>query len=391
MSYEDFSDRFDNVRSQHNVMALVGNGFDIQVLSGLGETTDTRYESFYHYLKFRKFDSNNRILQRMEQLRGHAENWSDIEAAIGHLLDSDRVSADEVISDLNEMQREFSSFLDQVATPDVLSRVGELVVSNQLTMTTFTEFLGDIADPAEYCKMRFPQRFDIGDLLNFKFINFNYTTMLDDFVYLDQRQFDPHPHRGSDRNINFHPNPLGHPRTSAWHTERKGFIASSYLVSEVVHPHGIQSTPRSLLFGIDESAGDAQKLSKPYWAQNLVKYGSLFAETHLFIIFGCSLGATDRWWWRAIVQGLQENDDADLIIYRRQSASSPIAADRIRSEFAEAAGCGGDRGILSLLADKARVVLYGDATERAWLNSNEQTKPSWVWKSPGSVDTSYRR
>lgn len=359
-------------------MALVGNGFDIQVLSSLRTPTDTRYESFYHYLKFRKFDSNNRILQRMEHLRGHAENWSDIEAAIGHLLDVERVSADEVMSDLNEMQREFSSFLDQVATPDVLSRLGELAVSNKLTMTTFTEFLGDIADPAEYCKMRFPRRFNIGDLLNFNFINFNYTTMLDDFVYLDQKQFDPHPHHGSDRNINFHPNPLGHPGTSAWRAERQDFIASSYLVSDVVHPHGIQSTPRSLLFGIDESSGDAQKLSKPYWAQNLVKYGSLFAETHLFIIFGCSLGTTDRWWWRAIVQGLQENDDADLIIYRRQSASAPLAADSIRSEFAEAAGYGGDRGILSLLAERARVVLYEDVTERAWLNSNETTKPSWV-------------
>lgn len=378
MGYEDFSDRFDDVRRQHNVMALVGNGFDIQVLSGLGEHSDTRYESFYHYLQFRKFDSNNRILQRMEQLRGRAENWSDIEAAIGHLLDVERVSADAVMSDLNEMQREFSSFLDQVATPDVLSKLGELAVSSKLTITTFTEFLGDIADPVEYCKMRFPRRFNIGDLLNFNFINFNYTTMLDNFVYLDQEQFDPHPHRGSDRNINFHPNPLGHPGTSAWRAERKDFTASSYLVSNVVHPHGIQSTPRSLLFGIDESSGDAQKLSKPYWAQNLVKYGSMFVKTDLFIIFGCSLGATDRWWWRAIVKGLQENDDADLIIYRRQSANAPLAADRIRCEFAEAAGYGGDRGILSLLADKARVVLYDDVTERAWLNTNEKTKPSWV-------------
>lgn len=378
MGWEDYSDRFDDVRSQHNVMALVGNGFDIQVLSELESPIDTRYESFYHYLKLRKFNSGNRILQRMEVLRGHADNWSDIEAAIGHLHTVERVSVDDLIEDLSAMQREFSTFLDQVATPDVLSRLGEIAVSSKLTMTTFTEFMGDIADRAEYLKMRFPRRFDIGDLMNFKFINFNYTALLDDFVYLDQKQFNPHPYSGSDRNINFHPNPLGHTGAASWRSERQDFIAASYLVSEVVHPHGVQSTPRSLLFGIDESAGGARELSKPYWAQNRVKYGSLFPETHLFIIFGCSLGETDRWWWRAIVNSLQSNDDADLIIYRRQNFGASLTPDEIRSEFAEAAGYAGDSVILSLLADKARVVLYDDATERGWLNPDVTTKPSWV-------------
>ena len=31
MSYEDFRSRFDEARNQYNVLALVGNGFDIQV------------------------------------------------------------------------------------------------------------------------------------------------------------------------------------------------------------------------------------------------------------------------------------------------------------------------------------------------------------------------
>lgn len=47
MSYEDYRSRFGDVQNQYNVMALVGNGFDIQALTGLGSPTDTRYESFY--------------------------------------------------------------------------------------------------------------------------------------------------------------------------------------------------------------------------------------------------------------------------------------------------------------------------------------------------------
>lgn len=382
MSYEDFTSRFKAVGTQYNVMALVGNGFDIQALTGLGSPADTRYESFYHYLKYRNFDSSNKILERMENLRGTAENWSDIESAIGDLLRVDGIEAGVIAAELSDVQREFSTFLDQVATPDILARLGERAVSNKSSVISFTEFLGDIADADDYCRMRLPRRINIGDLLNFKFVNFNYTTLLDNFVYLDQTQFDPHPYKHSDRNINFHPNPLGHPRSAAhpdFRPERGDFYMASYLVSDVIHPHGIQSTPRSLLFGIDEVSGAAKRLAKPYWAQNEVKYGRLFAKTDLFIVFGCSLGDTDRWWWRSIVDGLRTNQDADLILYwRRGPGEDALTATEMRERFATAAGHSGDPKILTLLAEKARVVLYGDATERAWLNTNASAPPRWL-------------
>lgn len=377
MAYEDFRERFRDARYQYNIMALVGNGFDIQVLSGLEVVTDTRYESFYHYLKYRKFNPANRILGRMERLKNiGAENWSDVEKAIGELRTVDRVHPDVIAADVREVQREFARFLDQVATPDVLSRLGEKAVADKLTMMSFTKFLGDIEDADEYSKMRLPLRLNIGDLFNFKFINFNYTTLLDDFIYLDQTQFDPHPYKSSDRNSNFRPNPRGHRHAP----ERQGFSMASYLVSDVVHPHGVQFTPRSLLFGIDEvdDAG-ARRLSKPYWAQNKVKYEELFAQTDLFIIFGCSLGETDRWWWRAIIDGLMRNEDADLILYwRRGAREAGLTATELRARFAEAAGYGVGSSAHDILEDRVRVVLYDDSTERVWLNTNPATIPSWV-------------
>ena len=363
--YEDYRARFRESRNQYNIMALVGNGFDIQALFGLDAPTDTRYVSFYHFLKYRKFDPENRILERMERLRDlGAENWSDVENAIDELHTVDRVKPDDIAKDVMDVQREFAKFLDQVATPDVLSRLGESAVANKLTMTSFMEFLGDIDDADEYSKMRLPKRLNIGDLFNFKFINFNYTTLLDDFVYLDQTQFDPHPYKSSDRNSNFHPNPLGHRDAP----ERQSFYMASYLVSDVVHPHGVQYTPRSLLFGIDEVAdAGARRLSKPYWAQNKVKYEELFLKTDLFVIFGCSLGETDRWWWRAIIDGLLENDDADLILYWRRGASeTSLTAAELRTKFAQAAGYGLAADVIAALEERARIVLYDDATERAW-------------------------
>lgn len=384
MGYEDFTGRFEDVRTQYNVLALVGNGFDIQALSGLGSPSDTRYESFYHYLKYRKFDSSNKILERMESLRGIADNWSDIESAIGHLLTIERVSPDVIAADLKDVQREFSTFLDQVVTPEILTRLSDHAVSNNSSMLSFTEFLDDVEDADEYYKLQLPRRINIGDLFNFKFVNFNYTTLLDNFVYLDQVQFDPHPYKASDRNIKFHPNPHGHSSSDEYpdfRPERGSFYMASYLVSDVIHPHGIQYTPRSLLFGIDDAPGLAQKLAKPYWAQNKVKYGPLFPETDLFIVFGCSLGETDRWWWRAIVDGVRANEQADLIIYWRRGADEvALTAAEVRQRFANAAGYGGDVEVRDLLTKKVRVVLYDDSTERAWLNTNAVAPPRWVWQ-----------
>lgn len=377
MAYSNLSEKFDSVKDQYNILAIIGNGFDIQALSDLGSPTDTRYESFYHYLKYRRFNPRNRLLQKMEDLRvAGATNWSDVENAISVLLAEASASTSDIADDLAEIQREFSSFLDQVATPGILSELGDRSVAGKWTITSFTSFLGDIADPDEYNKMLLPKKMNIGDLFNFQFVNFNYTALLDDYVYLDQIQFDPHPYRHSDRNISFHPNPRGHAGST---NERQEFRMVSYLVSDVVHPHGIQYTPRSLLFGIDTATGPSLKLSKPYWAQNEVKYGELFAKTDLFIIFGCSLGETDGWWWRAIAKSLTDNPESELIIYWRRAPHEHGLSDQgVRDKFFEVAHGDAKAELSKALLDRARVVLYDDSTERAWLNTNRSAAPNWA-------------
>ena len=191
MGYIDFRDKFKKTREQHNVMAIVGNGFDLQVLSDFGSRSDTRYASFYHYLQFRNFDPANHLFRKMgELLAAGAPNWSDIEGAIIPALRDGAVHESVLREDLRNVQLEFAKFLDEVVTPELLTELGNASASQKWALRTFTEFLGDIRDPAEYGKMALPRRLDIGDLFNFKFINFNYTSLLDDYAYLDQTQFD---------------------------------------------------------------------------------------------------------------------------------------------------------------------------------------------------------
>ena len=63
---------FDALRDQHNIMVLVGNGFDVAILNkyntgSLRGKTST-YNDFYEYLKyFRLCDENNILFKRMTE------------------------------------------------------------------------------------------------------------------------------------------------------------------------------------------------------------------------------------------------------------------------------------------------------------------------------------
>lgn len=381
MDFEDYRSTYRNVHEQCNMLVLVGNGFDIQVLSDLNMSIDTRYVSFYHFLKMRNFNSSNCIFSVMEDLKkNNAENWSDIENAIEKLIDShstgvvssSRLAVNYIAKSLTEIQGEFAEFLNQVVTPSGLTELGNRVRDSELSLISFVDFLGDLSEE-EYRSTKLVSKIDHGTLFNFHFINFNYTFLFDDFIYLDQAQFNPHPHSTSDRHIFFHPNPRNYSQCQG----DSNTNASSYLVTNApLHPHGVQTIPRSLLFGID-AENNVNELAKPYWAQNDVKYAPLIETADCFIIFGTSLGKSDRWWWRSIVDRMKERADVDVLLYWRVGKGKCLSSDDIRKKFAEAAGYEYSGRFRAMLRECVRVILYGDDTPRAWLNTNLSNIPEW--------------
>lgn len=384
MPYTDYTTKVNDARRQHNIMVLVGNGFDIQALSDLKVRGDTKYTSFYYFLKSRSFNTHNLIYAQMSELEADgAENWSDVEGAIDQLNRAGTPVA--TITDaMHEIQSEFARFLDQLVTPSTLAQLNDRTVAYKMTLASFVEFLGDLVDPVEYSRMIFPASVDIGDIYNFLFINFNYTSLLDNYLYLDKTQFVPHPYIHSDRQTSFHPNPRGHnvtllgPRMTC---ERQDFSAASYLATDILHPHGTQSTPRSLLFGIDPREDDetARELSKPYWAQNERKYADLFPDTNLFIIFGTSLGSTDRWWWLNILSTLQRQDAQrpDILIYWYNDSGTATPAS-VRDRLIEASGLPATDELLQAVTAHVRIILYDNTTPRAFLNTNPDRVPDWI-------------
>lgn len=366
---------FNMPNRQHNIMAFVGNGFDLQVASDYGMRIDTRYTSFYHFLKLCSFDETNAIFREMGKLQPKEDNWSDVETVVEKLLRGNQAHPTVLIEALNRLQEKFSQFLEAAVPSSLLVELGAESMKNRSAVTSLQEFLRDLNN-GDYGTLEFPNRIENFDVFNFLFVNFNYTSLLDDFIYLDQKQFDPLPYKTVDRNFDFKIKPgLA---DGDW-----GDHFSSYVTSEVIHPHGHQSIPRSLLFGIDTPSvlsgnqDPALRLAKPFWAQNDLRYGHLFEDTELFIVFGCSLGESDRWWWKHIVDaiGIERirldgvtKYSPELIIYWYNGGNIRTSSDAVRQKFLEFA----EPEKRIWLAQYIHVILYDSESERRWLNTSRK-------------------
>lgn len=348
----DFTDiqGFDsNKNLLHNILMVVGNGFDISVLQHLGISGSTTYQSFFYYLKSIGFYSENALFHTMDELRKKSEseenttgkysNWCDFEAQLEDILIKRTYGIYQLGDDLAEIQAQFSKFLNQTVNSDVVNLLDTQVSEHNWSINTFTNFLMDLPKH-EYEKTALPLTCNHFDIFNFDVVNLNFTPLLDCYLYLDRNPHEPKM-KTVDRNFLFRRNGNNFPYSeeilrdlNADFPSRKFYGpddktgCSSYLITDVHHPHGQQDIPRSLLFGIDgeefsDVDSDHKQFSKPYWAQLSRKFLPKIKSAQTFILFGTSLGHTDRWWWSHILESANEKKYSDIIIYKYDSTTPP--------------------------------------------------------------------
>ena len=135
---------------QHNIMALVGNGFDIQVLNFFESTHKTSYYDFYNFLVWQKIDDSNILFNQMKNMKNKYEedpeinhnlqNWSDFESGIISIFNDRWVSYSGLEESLEELRSYFSIFLNEVVTPEVNNDLGKQAQENNLANNTFKCF-----------------------------------------------------------------------------------------------------------------------------------------------------------------------------------------------------------------------------------------------------------
>ncbi len=356
------NDCITGVQGQHNIMVFIGNGFDIAVLKEYRKDGRvSSYDQFYEYLCANKeFSMDNVLFKRMtKDKQENKKNSSDFESSIVEII-KDGTDTHKLDADLKEMQNMFLLFLNEIVDTDILLEINHDAEEQKWSSHAISSFLGDLNE-GYYKRMMFPKKTGHYDMYNYLFVNFNYTSIFDNYIYLDRKQFDPHIHKTVDTNFRFYPNPQSYHvfEDRPFNNETKW---SSYIMTETIHPHGYQSIPRSLLFGIEEECyaadNDLKKFNKSYWAQNDQKYKTYFDTAELFIIYGASIGKTDGWWWRNIYNSLS-NTESELIIYYYDE-SGERNEEEIKNIFIEACGFEDHEYRDMLILDKIYVVLYND-------------------------------
>lgn len=371
---------FTDIAGQHNVMLLVGNGFDIAVLKMLESTNgqsydaaksggdspvvskSTSYTAFYDFIIASNSRSKhsreheklvketNVLFQKMTELKQKNdeadpgdttyENWSDFENIIEEFFVDKELAYGEqkqVEVDLTEIQQAFTAFLNDVVDTDVLNELDSLAQEHSWATRTYARFISDIHEE-DFPRFHFPLNVNHKNLLNYTVINFNFTSLLDNYLYLDKVQFEPHPHWSSDANFWFYRNERGYFHYKPCILMNEKTFCSAYMMSQIYHPHGQQQIPRSLLFGVsgdDEAAksGSHFQMEKAYWSQAPRNFEKKINETELFIVFGSSLGKSDHWWWRHILKAL--HDGAELIIYKWGKGDHASVSKKIRDDFVD--------------------------------------------------------
>lgn len=196
-------------------------------------------------------------------------------------------------------------------------------VTNLDGLSNLEKCVGDLTEE-DFNKLKFKNLPNHKNLIQFNILNFNYSTLADNYFFYLR---DPHPYNGSNNNSYFYTNPKGY--NSGDKTDKK------YLRSEhkLYHPHGQLSIPSSILFGMSygkiQYKSSAQssskyyknfevdvvkKMDKLYWCDAKNEITDEINSTQLFIIFGHSIGKSDEWWWKKIIEVLA-NGSSELIIY----------------------------------------------------------------------------
>ena len=295
---------FNKIVAQNDIMVFVGNGFDIKILKKLNTKILPLYQKFFDFLEYAECNKENKLFLKMKQDKGNTENWCDFENALYELIPTGDL--DELNEHLFELQTLFSMFLSNIVTTEVIKEIGSNATKYNWAINSLENILGDL-DTDSLQNMNFSKNVIKNghhQLFVFKFYNFNYTSLLDNYIDLDRQQFKPVIYKTSSNNFHFKIN---------------NDILYSNVILDIVHPNGIQSIPKSILFGYErkgynEFTDEDRFFIKSYWTRADIRYSSDFLNTKLFIIYGMSIGKSDSWWWEHIFYSLKENG-SELIIY----------------------------------------------------------------------------
>lgn len=277
-----------------NITYIIGNGFDVNL--GL----KTRYQDFYDYYQNQPSPSEE-VKQLKANIDRNKENWADLELALGEYTPNfkDSNSAIEVLVDLCNHLNEYLK-LQSLLIPQSNEKIKE-------------EMLRCLANPNEFflpTDKEGIESYYYNRVASNKItiLTLNYTPSIESILdYVDNQ-------------------PISINNNDSW-------LGSGAEVHRILHPHHILDD--TILVGLnDESQIANQTLcNDEAFKENFIKpacnkmlssgienqCSDVINNSDLFVIFGSSLGATDKLWWQKIANRMVNSNSLLLLfIYNRE-------------------------------------------------------------------------
>lgn len=279
-----------------NITFLIGNGFDIEL--GL----ETRFSDFFKQLSPEKIATN----QIYEKIHVSPDEWSDFELALGKYTfklgdDYRKLSSEE------EKRELIKTFLENLE--NVKLDLGDYIEKEELE---FKKLGKKFESPKKYMDNLFNDLLPTENVVfrnvfagtldndyNFSAISFNYTSLFDEAMKPLEEAFEWQP----------------------FQKIRKGIFG------EIVHIHG--TFTRFLTLGVNDLKQIDSELFEDDEIYQLVKPYDVIetredrdglairkiSDSQIIVIYGMSLGETDKKWWQHICEWLAKNKSNLLIIH----------------------------------------------------------------------------
>lgn len=289
-----------------NITFLIGNGFDLNL------KLNTRYSDFYKY-----YIENDPKDLLSNSIKEDFEMWSDLEVGLGEFLkDVDETQIEEFLDSKSTLERMLSEYLSLENQRVVIKDEKALSEEFKKKILNFFYDFNSI-DKEHYHQLVSNTRAQI----NYKFITFNYTNVLDMIVNAAQK----------------HCKPFGN------HT-----VGGTGYNDTVITPHHIHGKlTEDLILGLDntEQIRNDKLKTNPRLTNYIIKSAvnialgekkiekakEIIDKSKYVCLFGLSIGDTDGMWWRYIIEWLKREKDNRLVLFINKNTNVQLSGqEKIR-------------------------------------------------------------
>lgn len=276
---------------------FIGNGFDLNV--GL----PTKYSQFYEYYKAKY---PNDLLAK--EIDADYEYWADMEIGLGKYTSKINSENEDVFWESEEL-------LEQALADYLEIQTNNVSIDAQETASILRDSLMKF-----YEELPKAQKMDIiecirsvGETITYSFISLNYTNILDLCVEAGKEVFSKE---------------VGN------HKTRNGSVYA-HTIGDVLHLHG--TINEELVLGVNDISQIAnedfgknslyrefliKEEANTRFGQNKIQDARQLIDNSVIIcVFGASIGATDKMWWKYICKWLQKSANYRLIIFAKNDNS----------------------------------------------------------------------